>query len=245
MYPEHSVQNLLGSWWQKDQNKDYRRGRLIEAYVPHMDQIPNELIPKGRVESTSHEKALFEIAPLRVNQLNRNPSLPVAALPVNPGEKHAVYRAKRRPLLILSEGGGEIPSHLKLGKPKWQTAPTILAAPYYGITYGNKRAGFNPGFIERVKQCEYPHYVWDVLPHEQGEESVLRLDHIQPIGRHHEAIHWTPHCLTQDALDLMDSWLHWLLTGSLDGGSILFDIRSSLLQPALLHDTADTVSNIQ
>jgi hypothetical protein len=238
MYPENSAQSLLGSWWQIDPNKNYKRGRLIQAYVPHVDQIPYELIPKGRVESASHERAFFEIAPLRVNQFSKNPPLPVAALPVNPGEKYAVYRAKRRPLLIISEGGDEIPSHLKLGKPKWQTAPTILAAPYYGITQREKRAGFSPEFIERIKQCEYSHYLWDILPFEKGEESVLRLDHIQPIGRHHDAIHWTPHCLTQDALDLIDSWLNWLFTNTLDTGSIMSDIRSSLLQPALLGITA-------
>ncbi len=123
MYPENSAQHLLGSWWQTDLKKDFKRGRLIEAYVPHVDQIPNELIPTGRVEPTAHNKAFFEIAPLRLNQFNKNPSLPVAALPSYPGEKYAVYRAKKRPLLIICEGGNEIPPHLKQGKPKWKQRP--------------------------------------------------------------------------------------------------------------------------
>lgn len=108
-----------------------------------------------------------------------------------------------------------------------------IGAPFYGITKGVKRAGFHPEFIERIRRCEYPHYVWDILPLDHGEESLLRLDQIQPIGKHHDAINCTPHCLTQDALLLIDLWLNWLLTGSIDSGSILTDIRNALLQPSL------------
>lgn len=229
MYPDNLLQSLLGSWWQEDKGKDIKRGRLIKAYVPHVDQIPNELNPIGRTQATNHQSATYEILPLRVGQQNKSTVLPVAALPANPGERHAVYRVKKRPLLIINEGYF-IQEELRRGRPKWQTSPTMLAAPFYGVKNNTQRAGFNPQFVERVQKCEYPHYIWDILPIDGGEESLLRLDHLQPIGRHHESIEISDYCLTDDALLILDDWLDWFLQGELETSTILADIRSSLIQ---------------
>lgn len=229
MYPENSLQNLLGSWWREDKTKDIKRGRLIKAYVPHVDQIPNELHPVGRAQATNHNSAAYEILPLRAHQQNKASVLPVAALPANPGERHAVYRAKKRPLLVINEGYS-IPEEMRRGKPKWQTSPTILAAPFYGIKNTIQRSGFNPQFVDRVQKCEYPHYLWDILPIDGGEESLLRFDHLQPIGRHHESIEVCDYSLSDDALVILDSWLDWFLQGELDGSAILADVRNILMQ---------------
>jgi len=48
-----------------------------------------------------------------------------------------------------------------------------------------------------------------------GEESILRLDHIQPIGKHHESIELTDYRLGEEALDIIDEWITWLITGKL------------------------------
>ena len=59
---------------------------------------------------------------------------------------------------------------------KYQTAQTVLVAPYYGITGGTKRGGFNPEFVDRVRRAEYPEYVWDRLPiGGSTDESLLML----------------------------------------------------------------------
>lgn len=229
MYPDNSLQNLLGSWWQEDKNKDIKRGRLIKAFVPHVDQIPNELNPIGRAQATNHNSAIYEILPLRMSHQNKSATLPVAALPANPGERHAVYRAKKRPLLIISEGYA-IQEELRRGKPKWQTSPTMLVAPFYGVQNNVQRAGFNPQFVERVQTCEYPHYLWDILPFDGGEESLLRFDHLQPIGRHHESIEVCDYCLSEDGLLILDDWLDWFLQGELENSTILADIRNSMMK---------------
>ena len=221
--------NLALPWWTFDKTKDYRRGRLVRAFLPHVDQIPNQLIPIGRRDPTDHQSAYYEITPLRVSQSKMAAKIPVAALPEFPGEVKVVYRAKKRPAIILSEGGPDIPKHLIRGSPKWQTNPVVLVAPYYGVDRGKGRAGFNEKFVEKIRRCRYPNFMWDILPVTGAEESILRLDHIQPIGKHHDSLDLTDYCLSQDAIDLIDEWLNWLIFNYLPENSILYDIRESLV----------------
>jgi hypothetical protein len=117
-----------------------------------------------------------------------------------------------------------------VGSPRWQTAPTLLVAPYYGIDRGARRAGFPEPLVTRIRRCEYPQFVWDRLPLAgETEASLLRLDHIQPLGRHHESYEWTEHCLSEEAMFIMDEWLHWLLEEDLPEESVLYDFREGLL----------------
>lgn len=111
----------------------------------------------------------------------------------------------------------------------WQTAPTILVAPYYGATGGSKRGGFNPEFLDRVRRGEYPQCMWDSLPlGGSTAESILRLDHIQPIGRHYNSYELTDYRLSDTAVEILDEWVGWVLTGTLDPQGALYMIREEL-----------------
>ena len=160
------------------------------------------------------------------------PKLPTAAFPEFEGEVRTVYRAKKRPMLVISTGGLEIPKKIIKDKPRWQTDPTILAAPYYGASESSKRAGFSKEFVERVRRGEYPNFHWDVLPLKDGasEESILRLDHIQPVGRHHDSYEWTKHCLSDPAMEIIDQWLHWLIENELPEESELLYFREQIAE---------------
>lgn len=221
MYPEDSIQNIIGDWWIEDDSFNYCRGRLIKVFLPHTDQIPNQLIVTGRSEPTDHGKANFSIEPLRIGQSQKKTVLPVAALPAFENEIYAIYRAKKRPAVIICEGGEGVEKKLILGKPRWQTSPTILVAPYYGVDEGGARAGFNPEFIKRVRRCTYPQFIWDRLPIGGANESILRLDHIQPVGKHHDTIEITNYRLSEDAIIIFDEWLNWLLYGDFTEDSLL------------------------
>jgi hypothetical protein len=67
------------------------------------------------------------------------------------------------------------------------------------------------------------------LPGGAGE-SILRFDHIQPIGRHYEAYEWTQHCLSNEAMLILNEWLHWFLEDDLPTDSTLFDFREELIK---------------
>lgn len=232
MYPEDSVQFMLhpSQWWDEDETHDYGRGRLVKAFIPHVDQVPKTLTAIGRSEPTDHAHAHVKIEPFRIRTHRKIPGLPVAALPLYDNEVHTVYQAKKRPALIICEGGPAVEKALTLGKPKWQTSPTLLVAPYYGVDEGYTRAGFNPEFIKRVRRCEYPQFMWDKLPiGGSTKEALLRLDHIQPVGRHHDSIELTKYRLSEDALNILDDWLGWLIEGCFDEDSYLYALREEIL----------------
>ena len=139
-----------------------------------------------------------------------------------------MYRAKVRPCIIVSLCGPELPKELRpSSSPKWQTAPTLLVAPYYGVEASEGRGGWHLPLVERIKKCEYPQFMLDQLPG-ANFQSVLRLDHIQPIGRHHNSWEPKPACLSDGALEVFDEWLTWLKTGDLDENTVLAMVRGEL-----------------
>jgi hypothetical protein len=189
--------------------------------------VPVTLIPKGRSEPTDHSSVDYKLEPLQIHKRTPLPKLPPAAFPEFEGEVRTVYRAKKRPMLVISTGGPEVPRKITEGKPRWQTDPTILAAPYYGASKSSKRSGFRAEFVERVRRGEYPNFQWDLLPlpDRASTESILRFDHIQPIGRHHDSYEWTGHCLSGPAMEIIDQWLHWLIENELPEDSDLLYLR--------------------
>jgi hypothetical protein len=230
-YPEDSVQSLVSSWWNTRQTDDICRGRLAWVFLPHVDQQPLVLAPEGRSSPTDHTRALFTVQTLKTRNPPRSTGLPVAGMPSFEGEVRTVHRAKRRPALILSIGGQPVSRPLRTGSARWQTNPTVLVAPYYGIDPSGSRGGWKPEFVERIRRCEYPQYIWDKLPiGGSTSESVLRLDHLQPVGNHKDSFEVSPYCLSEEALMIVDEWLLWLLTGSLDENGTLYTIRQGLLE---------------
>ncbi len=219
--PDDSIHALIGEWWTTDEDRGLARGRLVRAFVPHVDQVPLEVIPEGRDEPTDHTTAKVRIAPLNVRRPSALPHLPVAVLPQFPGEHRVAYRGKIRPALVLSTGGADVPSALRVGGAPWQTSATVLVAPYYGVERTDRRAGWSPQFVARIRRAEYPQYAWDLLPLGEVRESILRLDHLQPVGRHQNAFDWTPHRLSKEALAIIDEWLGWLLRGELSDDCVL------------------------
>ena len=79
--------------------------------------------------------------------------------------------------------------------------------------------------VDAIRRCHWPQYVWDRLPLPGAAESILRLDHIQPIGRHYKSYEQTPHCLSTEAMEIIDEWVRWHLTGCLSGEGTLFLCR--------------------
>ncbi|RLG33015.1 hypothetical protein DRN98_04475 [Methanosarcinales archaeon] len=53
------------------------------------------------------------------------------------------------------------------------------------------------------------------MPIPGGEESILRFDHIQPIGKHHDSLELTPFYLGDDAVEVIDESITWVTTGKL------------------------------
>jgi hypothetical protein len=215
----------MSSWWTSTQEGIVRPGRLIWAYVPHVDQHPFVLVPEGRTDPEDHSSADYRFQTFKIKNPPPAARLPVAGLPHFQDEVRLVYRAKRRPLLILSGSGSPVDPALRFGAARHQTNPTILAAPYYSC-----ESRWNRAFVERIMRCAYSQYMFDILPIPSGRESILRLNHVQPIGAHSEAYELTGYCLSAPALAVVEQQFRWFRQGALEKATELFEIRTTLLE---------------
>jgi hypothetical protein len=228
MYPDDSVQFLVEPWWIPAEGAQIQRGRLINTLVPYPDMKPHRLVPEGRGgDARQHQRALFRIEEFRIGDPPQVAGvLPVAGLPLHQGESYLVRRGKVRPAVVLSTAGPELARGQ--GAARWQTAHTVIIAPFYGADAGGTRGGWHPTFVERIRRAEYPQYVWDKLPITGATESILRLDHMFALGADPAGYYHYPFQFSPDALTVIDHWLRWLLTGDIDPESVLGMMRAEL-----------------
>jgi hypothetical protein len=218
-YPDDCVQSIgdPNQWWVPNPEKKLGRGALLTCFVPHVDQTPYTFEPIGRTQATEHTRADVRVAPLKVDQPLRQTDLPVAAMPLHGNEVWAAYRAKRRPCLVVGEQSLTVDKALTTGMPRSSSAPTMLVAPYFGVDKDGTRAGFNAAFVDRIRHCEYPQFMWDKLPLDSAPRSgsILRLDQIQPIGCHHHSFKVAPHRLSDAAIAVLDGLIQWVIWGAI------------------------------
>ena len=230
MYPEDCVQSIIqpDPWWISNTDKVLCRGALILAFIPHVDQVPYTFEPVARTEATQHDGAIIRVTPLRINQPLKKTELPVAAMPLHSGEVWAAYRAKKRPCLIIGATFPRVAQSLTRGMAGHSTAPTVLAAPYYGAAQDGRRSGYKPDFVERIRHCEYPQFLWDKLPIAGPEESILRFDHLQPVGTHHNSYELSQYKLSDDALGIVDDLFQWMVWGGVPENNLIIDYREQI-----------------
>lgn len=233
-FPDDSFQRYVGEFWMRPADRKVRRGSLVWAFVPHISLIPTKLTVVGRGDNPEdHSTATYRIDTLRIVAPRARSQLPVAALPAYPNESYVVFRAKKRPCVVLSTGGIVVERKLAGGDhPKWQTQSTMTVAPFYGADRAEKRAGWNPALVDRIRRGEYPQFMWDVLPISGAAFSIMRLDHAQPIGCHGDSYEPAGFELTPPALDLVDEWWSWLRTGLVAADGILNMIQAELRSDA-------------
>lgn len=224
-YPDICPQALIEPWWEECDEDDFRPGKLVRAFLPHVDQNPYTLEPIGRDEPTEHQTGIVNIKSFKIGDTPLKKGLPVAAMPLYGNEMFCVYRTKKRPAIIISKGGTFIERALTKDRAKWRTNRTILLAPSYKVN-----GGFSNEFCERVRRCEYPQFLWDILPIGGTEKgSIIRLDHLQPAGRSNKSVEPTRYCLSDKAMAFVMEWVDWLISGCLDEESEFCETRQFLM----------------
>jgi hypothetical protein len=224
-YPDICPQSLVEPWWEKDTGDDFKAGRLVWAFLPHVDQVPYTVKPLGRNEPTEHRTGIMSVKRFEIGALAKKKDLPVSAMPVYENEMLCIYRTKKRPAIIISKGGTFVENQLTKGKSKWRTNRTVLLAPSYSV-----REAFSFDFCERVRRCEYPQFMWDDLPIGSSDKgSIVRFDHLQPVGRSKKSIEFTEYCLSNKAMAFIMNWVDWLISGYMDPNSEFCESRSFLM----------------
>lgn len=211
-YPNDSLQYYVDPWWVRTEKTTKDRWRFGWALVRHISETPYTLEVMGRTDPKEHEQAELKIVPLDVKlPPTPRPDLPVAAMPLRRNELYCVQRGKIRPVMILAKTGTRIePEYQSLLRNKLHY-PLYLVAPYYSVDQDGTRGGIPPEFIPRLKSCEYSQYMWEILPDSRSQQSVLRLDQIQPIEPATCALDCTNFKLSDDAGMILDEWIMWHL----------------------------------
>lgn len=227
MYPEdcfHSVCEYT-DWWERSEDTEIKRGELISVHVPYVNSQPYRLIPLGRETPTEHTQADYAVEPHDAARPPRIPPLPVAGLALNENEIYYAYRAKDRPVIVLSTGGVPLARRDRVGTARWRTTETLTVVP------SSRAVGWRPELVTRIRHCEWPQYMWDLLPHTRDTESVLMFGQIQVVGKDFRAFRKLGYRLSEEALAVVDDWLGWFLRGDLAEDGDLLYARELLLNP--------------
>ncbi|GGZ77788.1 hypothetical protein [Paraglaciecola chathamensis] len=229
-FPDDSIQFIVeddDGWWNKNTENKVVRGSLIWAFVYQIDQLPYTFVPISRAKAREHDTAIVEVTELKIGEHLQRDQLPVAGMATYSGECWVANKAKLRPCIVWSPNCTNVPRDLIKGKPKGSTAPTYLVVPFYGVDTSNgRRAGYSEEFVKRVRHCEYPQFHWDIVPDSKSsKESILRLDHMQPIGAHGKSYRLTEYVLSEAALEILDDQYTWLSRGGLPAESLILDYQ--------------------
>jgi len=141
---------------------------------------------------------------------------PVHELHLASDEEFLVLKAKRRLLLVISQGAGDWP----LGGARLRESGYVCL-PLYSFHDDDP-----PDLRIRVKAHEYPW--WVCLPENaipRLKEGFIRLDRMQVVEK--RLLEPRTVALTDDALFLVSEWLRYYLTGEID--PLFLEYRSELL----------------
>lgn len=212
-WPEDSIQSLIDPWWikkPKDTASSIERWDLLVALVPYLGEIPHRVQELTRATDREHTALNCRIDAFKIDTHYSEPDLPSAALP----EPQFMFSGKVRPVLVVSHAH-PIPNRKIRDSARWQTKPTYLVAPFYGVEADGSRGGWPQRFVDRIRQAAYPQYFWDHLPpglprlKPTACTSVLRLDQIFPINREPSTLVHAGWTLSEEARKVIKDWTQW------------------------------------
>jgi len=217
-YPEDSIQHWVEPWWIRKPaaaQSTVERWDLIVALVPFLGEIPYRVQELTRKSDRDHTRADFSVAEFGINTTYHKPDLPLAAIP----EPQYMFPGKVRPALVIGHIHERIPKAIR-DQASWQTRPSYLLAPYFGVEADGNRAGWPLGFVDRIRQAGYPQYFWDHLPpglpllKQSGCTSVMRLDQTYPSTRKPAVYVPTGWALSVEAQKVIKDWIRWQIGNS-------------------------------
>ena len=140
---------------------------------------------------------------------------PVHELRLQNDEALLVDRAKRRPVVVMSQRN----EYWALGGARLSERG-LVCLPMYSFHQDD-----SPEFRRRIRAQEYPWWIY--LPEYRSlREGFARIDRLQTIEELH--LQPTPYALTEDSLWFASEWLRYYLTGEIE--EMLLDFREESLR---------------
>lgn len=142
--------------------------------------------------------------------------VPHHALGLRKNEENLVVTYKRRRVVILSKAlDPAVTKEIGAYKKALRIEDAFLCAPIYTLRDEGGSPKFTPAFIENVRAFRYPNVFHLPADSSFGQrEACVRFDRIQMVAK--ENLDHLRAWLTADATYLLDLWLEYYLTGSMD-----------------------------
>lgn len=195
----------------------FESGQLCWAPVPSIEPIPRILdIQRNQVEE--HEEIRFELrlANREGDFKKRDRSLPIKYLNLYSHEELLAQKAKRRPVIILTDKVDcypEIAELLKTKGKKHQQQESLFVIPCYSIQKELYGTGYIQEIVARVECLLYRQFFF--IPKAPGfDESIARFDRIMPVvGKSPAVIQPSNVRLSKDVFNLFLSMFIFCISG--------------------------------
>lgn len=214
------MQSWIGDFYQRvppEEHYSFHMGQFYWAPIPYVPPCsPLHILDIQSYDPLNESRISFKIVPATKNVF-KDRHVPIKALEWQTDEEIIPLRAKKRPVVIISQEQHDVAA---VRTP--DDLVTYLVAPVYSITPDH-----DPAFVARIKHLEYNQFFYLAEDSRfNRREAFARLDRIQPA--HKRLMEPIPVRLSESAWMLLKAWVIYYLTGELD--ELIADIRSELLK---------------
>ena len=206
-----------GKFYEEIEKKSFCIGQLCWVPIPILNKIP-KILDLERSKPTSHDSVNFVLRDANKSDdfRKRDRSLPIKYLQLQSDEELLVYRAKKRPSVIVASGMDILPSFEPLLKHKGKRhlqENSLFVIPVYSICREDYGSGFIKEMIPLIERLVYRQFFY-IPASKEFTEGVARFDRISiVIDRGPSAIIPSSVCLGKEALAILNDMLLFCLSG--------------------------------
>ena len=202
-------------------NQLYQIGQFFSVPSLYLFDERQSFLLKSRYNQVINDYQ-YQVDPFRRSEFD-NDGEPDHTLGISSNERAIIVKAKKRPVIIISN------TATMWTDSRRRQDDSFLVAPVYSFGGDETKLSYSQAFIERVKAYEY----WQLfyLPEHtpaRVRESFVRLDRIQAV--HKNLLEHIPLMLSDVAQDLLLSWIRVYLGENLeDVNDLLADYRNQAI----------------
>lgn len=179
---ENTIYSLIDAY---DNKSNHNKGKIVYHYSIYEDAQAKVL--KGeRQNNQNPSKAKYESRPIdwSIDFKEDSRHLPLTIGSCNDDEEYLVFKAKKRPVIILAEKEAldvsKIPEGVQRNKANNAFKKSFLVAPIFSCSHGDKVTSFGPFITSQVKAMLHDNLFY--IPQHESKiilnPSIIRFDRI-------------------------------------------------------------------
>lgn len=158
-------------------------GKILYHYSLYEDNNNVKVLKGQRKDSTNPSEAIYSAKILDWSKDFQEDTrhLPLTVGDCQDDEEYLIFKAKKRPVIILAEKSAldvnEIPSGVQRNKATNSFKKSYLVAPIFSCSSGEKTTSFGPFLTAKIQALFLPHFFYLMPTHKIiKNHSIVRLD---------------------------------------------------------------------